>query len=326
MRRLGLLVSLALSVAAPPAALANAYAPTAGKVLAGVGAGADAREFDAQVRHHSPVFQTFVTFGRSAEFAFTRATQTGARPMLHISTITADGGETITPRAIARGRGDAWLLSLNGRLAQAGGPVYVRLFAEMNAYWNPYSAFDASGRARGGSHSTAAFRAAWRRIALVLRGGAVARIDRRLAALGLPRVGTTAAALPVPQVALMWVPQVAGAPDVRANAPGAYWPGRAYVDWAGTDFYSKFPNFAGLDRFASDRRWRRLPFVFGEWAIWGRDDPGFVRRFFDWVHAHRGVRMVVYNQGSRADGPFRLRHYPRALAALRAELRAPAFR
>ena len=32
--------------------------------------------------------------------------------------------------------------------------------------------------------------------------------------------------------------------------------------------------------------------------------------------------MLVYNQGLKADGPFRLRDHPRALAALRSELRA----
>jgi hypothetical protein len=320
------IVAVACALAAPGAASAAPYAPPAGKVMAGVGAGDGAAGFDAQVRHHSPVFQSFVTYGYTgAEWAFSRAAATGARPMLHVSTIKAGGGEVTTPGAIARGHGDAYLLWLNRRMAQAGGPVYVRLFAEMNGHWNPYCAFDASGRARDRDHSTAAFRAAWRRIALVLRGGDVARLDHRLAALGLPPVRTTATALPVPQVALMWVPQVAGAPDTRANAPGAYWPGRAYVDWVGTDFYSKFPNFTGLDRFAADRRWRALPFVFGEWAMWGADNPGFVHRLFSWVRAHRHVRMLVYNQGFRPDGPFRLRHYPRGLAALRAELRTPAF-
>ncbi|HSD78610.1 MAG TPA: hypothetical protein VLA98_14450 [Solirubrobacteraceae bacterium] len=322
MRRLAVLLA-ACALAAPAAASADPYAPPAGAVLTGVAAGEGAAAFDAQVRHRSEVFQSFVSFGYTgAGWAFTRAAATGAHPMLHVSTIAADDPEVITPGAIARGRGDGYLLWLNGRMARVGGPVYVRLLAEMNGHWNPYSAFDASGRARGRDHSTAAFRAAWRRVALILRGGEVAAIDARLAALHLPPVRTAAAALPAPQVALMWVPQVAGAPDIRANAPAAYWPGRAYVDWVGTDFYSRFPNFAGLERFAAGRRWRGLPFAFGEWAVWGADDPGFVHRLFTWVRRHRQVRMLVYNQGLMADGPFRLRHYPRALAALRSELRA----
>jgi hypothetical protein len=319
------LLAVAWALLAAAGASADPYAPPAGHVLTGVTNREGAARFDRQVRHRSAVFQSFVAYGYTgAEWAFSRAAATGARPMIHITTREADGHEVITPRAIARGRGDAYLLWLNARAARAGEPVYVRLFAEMDGYWNPYCAFDASGRARGPAHSTRAFRAAWRRVALILRGGDVGAIDTRLDRLRLPPVRTAAAALPAPRIALMWVPQVAGAPDVAANAPAAYWPGRAYVDWVGTDFYSKFPNFLGLDRFAANRRWRDLPFVFGEWAMWGRDDPRFVRRLFGWVHAHRQVRMLVYNEGGDPGSPFRLRRYPRSLAALRAELRRPA--
>jgi hypothetical protein len=119
------------------------------------------------------------------------------------------------------------------------------------------------------------------------------------------------------------VPQVEGAPDIRANSPRAYWPGARYVDWVGTDFYSKFPNWSGLQRFY--RAFGRKPFVFGEWALWGADDPAFVHRLFAWSRSHRRVRMLVYNQGKLADGPFRLVHYPRSRRAIAAELRAPRF-
>jgi hypothetical protein len=113
---------------------------------------------------------------------------------------------------------------------------------------------------------------------------------------------------------------------VASNAgpgPGAYWPGRAWVDWVGTDFYSKFPNFTGLSAFAS--QFTGLPFVFGEYAMWGADDPAFIHQLFGWVATHPQVRMMVYNQGARADGPFRLRWFPLAAAALRLELAGPRF-
>jgi hypothetical protein len=151
-----------------------------------------------------------------------------------------------------------------------------------------------------------------------VRGGSVADVDRRLRALGMPPVKTGATDLPRPRVAFLWVPQVAGAPDTRANAPRAYWPGGDYVDWVGTDFYSRFPNFTGLERFY--REFRGKPFVFGEWAMWGRDDPAFVNRFMGWAGSHRDVRMLMYNQGNRTDGPFRLHRYPRARSVLRARL------
>jgi hypothetical protein len=90
------------------------------------------------------------------------------------------------------------------------------------------------------------------------------------------------------------------------------------VDWVGTDFYSRFPNFHWLDDFYRD--FAGKPFVFGEWALWGADDPAFVSRLFGWIGSHPRVRMVLYNQGKLTDGPFRLKRYPRSAAALRKAL------
>jgi hypothetical protein len=112
----------------------------------------------------------------------------------------------------------------------------------------------------------------------------------------------------------------AGSPDIAANGPDAYWPGGAYVDWVGTDFYSSFPNFPGLDRFYATPRYAAKPFVFGEWAMWGRDDASFMQRFFSWVAAHPRVRMLAYNQGNHPTSPFRLYRYPKAARVMRAAL------
>ena len=48
---------------------------------------------------------------------------------------------------------------------------------------------------------------------------------------------------------MVWVPQTRGTPDIPAIMPRAYWPGGRYVDWIGTDFDSRFPNFHWLDDF-----------------------------------------------------------------------------
>jgi hypothetical protein len=116
---------------------------------------------------------------------------------------------------------------------------------------------------------------------------------------------------------MQWVPQVAGAPDIAGNAPSDYFPGRRWVDWVGTDFYSKFPNFAGLTSFYN--AFPGFPFSFGEWSMWGADDPGFVDTFFHWIGAHPRVRMLIYNEGYGGE-PFELRRYPRAAARIRAWL------
>ena len=320
--RLLALCALAILPAAEPAAAAP-HLPAPGQVFHGVGGGADSASFDAEVGKHSPVFQRFTTWGAPADALFASAERSRARLMVHVSTSNGPGTpERITPRAIAQGHGDGYLVGLGRRMAARGRPVYLRLMAEMNGHWNPYCAFSASGAARGRSHSTSSFRQAWRRTALMLRGGPTAEVNRRLRRLGLPPVRTAAQELARAPVALLWVPQVAGAPNIRGNAPRAYWPGSRYVDWVGTDFYSRFPNFRGLDAFYS--RWAHKPFLLGEWALWGRDDPGFVRRLFRWTRRHGRTRMIMYNQG-RAGGPFRLFRYPRGRAELRRQLLDPRF-
>jgi hypothetical protein len=325
MRLLVVLVTL-LAAGVPaalgaPAARAAAFAPPAGRALSGLSGADSASAFVGAVGRRPAVFGTFVRWGTPVDRAFAAAARMGARTVLHVSTAEGQGSrEVITPLGIARGGGDGWLLALNARLAREPGPVYVRLLAEMNQSANAYSGYDAAGRPREARHRPAAFRRAWRRCAVVLRGGPVAAIDARLRALRLPPVRTRAAALPRPRVALQWVPQTAGSPDVPGNGPRAYWPGGRYVDWVGTDFYSRFPGWAGLERFY--RAFPRKPFVFGEWALWGRDDPAFVRRLFDWIARHPRVGMALYNQG-RPGGPFRLERYPRGASALRAALRAP---
>jgi hypothetical protein len=90
-----------------------------------------------------------------------------------------------------------------------------------------------------------------------------------------------------------------------------------------TDFYSKFPNFAGLERFY--REFGGRPFAFGEWAIWDRDDPAFVKRFFGWVRSHPRVKLLVYNQGHIAGGPFDLARFPAAARAIRAATRSARY-
>ena len=94
---------------------------------------------------------------------------------------------------------------------------------------------------------------------------------------------------------MLWVPQVAGSPDVAGNEPRDYWPGSAWVDWVGTDFYGKYPNFSGLTSFYN--AFAGQPFVFGEWALWGSDDPAFVDALFGWIGSHPRTRMLIYNQG-----------------------------
>jgi hypothetical protein len=307
---------------APARSRAATYRPPAGSLYAGITAG-DPATYEQQTHAHAAIFQEFVTWGEGINWALAVADQNRSRAMLAIQTITPSGGEVISPGAIARGRADGWIEWLGAQLAQRGAPVYLRLFAEMDAYWNPYSAYDENGTFRGINHSTQAFRQAWRRITLILRGGSVGVIDAKLHALHMPPIPAAASTLPRAPVAMLWVPQVWGAPDTPQNAPRAYYPGDQYVDWVGTDFYSAFPNWRGLDAFFDE--FPGKPFVFGEWAVYGADTPRFVNQLFGWIRAHPRVRILMYNQGYKVSGKLALEHYPASARTIARHLRNPLF-
>ena len=309
---------------APAGASADALLPPGHGIFTGLTDGSYGA-FQNQVGKHPAVNGVFVTWGRSFEDAFGQAHYNHARLMLHVSTAQGYGSpEQITPRGIAQGGGDEYLLSLGEQIAQSGEPVYIRLLAEMDQANNAYCAFNKDGSSRGPSHSTTNFRQAWRRVVLILRGGPVAAIDSKLQALGLPPVhGVGAPILPTSPVAFLWVPQTAGTPDTKANSAQAYYPGDAYVDWVGTDFYSLYPNFSGLQRFYSEHPGK--PFAFGEWALWNGDDAGWVSRLFSFISSHRRVRMALYNQGERENGPSRLSRYPSSRREIKRLIASPRF-
>ncbi len=303
---------------------AKPYVPPHHGVFAGLTGGTTIVPWERMVGKHPPVFETFMTWNTPTGWLAGRDSPFRSRLAVHISTSTGYGRPgVITPRAISLGASDAFLVALCRHLAQSQRIVYVRLMGEMNGYWNAYAAFAADGSSRGPQNSPQAYVAAWRRTVLILRGGAVGAISRRLRRLGLPSLRSHTAVLPRPRVAFLWVPQDAGSPDIPGNAPAMFWPGAAYVDWVGTDFYASYPNFGLLNGFYS--QFRGKPFVLSEWALYGADDPGFVRALFHWVRSHPRVRMLNYYQGFTHSSPASLAHYPRSRAELRRQLRARRF-
>src|SRR5213075_2595465 len=140
--------------------------------LQGVSGTTSVQPFAGQVGRKPDVLGIFVRWGSLGRYVFNSAAAARAQLMIHISTSEYQGGgENITPRAIARGAGDQYLLRLNGRIAAWGKPTYVRLLAEMNQAHSTYAAFNRDGSSRGPAHSTAAFKQAWRRATLIIRGG-----------------------------------------------------------------------------------------------------------------------------------------------------------
>ena len=119
-----------------------------------------------------------------------------------------------------------------------------------------------------------AFKQAWRRAAIILRGGEVADMNRRLKRLHLPKVKTGAEQLPVAPVSLVWVPLSFGNPETEYNHPKHFWPGAGYVDWVGTTWYSPHPNEGAMDELLQLPEVAAQPFTFAEWGVWGAESPG----------------------------------------------------
>jgi hypothetical protein len=247
------------------------------------------------------------------------ATANRARLMMMVTTNFGSTDE-ITPAAIAAGSGDSWLIGLAQQLYASHNVTYMRLMSEMNNCENSYAADNCNGSSRGPAFSAAAFKQAWRRVTLIMRGGVVSLIDAELSRLNMPRLRTTLTYLPTPKVAMMWVPMVGGNPDVPALEPSAYYPGRRWVDWVGTDFYSRYPNWSGLTAFYNE--FTGAPFVFGEYALWGGDNADWVNSLFGWVAGHPRTQMLIYNDDS---SQFALSHYPASAAALKRALAGPRF-
>lgn len=303
------------------------FAPPPGKVFHGVAMGYDVQDFTRRTGRKPAVWEQFIAFDRPFQWAIDLADRQGTRLMLAVSTAQGqDQPGTISPGAIAAGRGDRWLLTLRNALSAFGRPVYLRLMGEMNNCHNAYAPLACNGASRGSRYNATAFIAAWRRTAAVMRGDSFGQINVQLRRLHQGPLRAPAVPLAPARIAMLWSPMTGGSPMVSALDPSRFWPGRRWADWVGTSFYSKYPRFDWLtsfyQRFA--QRYRR-PFAFAEWAMWENGDPGFVRRVLSWTRAHPLTRMLVYNQGKDPDGPFRLKQFLGAAAALRLGLAGRTF-
>jgi len=236
--------------------------------------------------------------------------------MLGLSTGGGEGGgaETITAGQVARGAGDSFLVTLNQAIAAWGKPIYIRPLAEMNGHWSAYSAYNSNGSARDAAHSTATFRKAFARIYLIVHGGP--SVNGRLRALGLPPTGPT---VPAPNAVVVWNPQGYGSPDLPGNSAQAYYPGDGYVDVVADDLYdirgkAEWPAAEKLYNAHPGK-----PFAFGEWGLWGIDDPSFVSQMARFLRTHRRTVLAVYYSG-RPGSLFDLASKPRSLAVYRKEI------
>jgi hypothetical protein len=333
-----------LCLAVAEAAAGRSFFPRHHRIFHGVSDttnNKDFHRFKKRVGAHPAVLQDFYHWDTPlTSGALQRWSQTRTRGVLSLSTAPGEQPEIISPRQIARGRGDHYIVRLNKTIAESGQVVYVRLFPEMNGSWNPYCAFNADGTKKDRSHSLHNFRRAWQRIVLIVRGGGRKRINRRLRRRHMPRILRAASnrapvyerehvdwRLPRPRVAFMWSPQTIGSPYVKRNQPGHYWPGKRFVDWVGADIYSAYATpgvWAAFKRFY--RKWRGWPFVVGEYSPWDNDYRGrFTRKLFKFALRHRRTRMLIYYRSVNPGTPFDIDNFPRARKVMRRMLNRHRF-
>ena len=232
----------------------------------------------------------------------------GDRP--HIALKTERGGGVISTKAIALGQGDAHITGLAQAMSDSGKPVFLRPLGEMNNTLAPYCG------CRGSSaNSPKWFRKAFQRIYLISHGGTADELSRKLRGLGMPGVSGDVPENPYPQLTIVWNPLAVGEPPVRGNHYRDYFPGKAYIDAYGNNYYNTSGSYAWHRTTELYRAYPGKPFMFPEWGM-TVDDPGYVRSFADFVRKHRRVRFASFYNG-RSGGAFDLARKPRSRAAYR---------
>src|SRR5207247_10617145 len=134
----------------------------------------DVARFKTLTGQESLVHEAFLGWGQWQTFGsqFARLLPTLAPiPMIHLGTGGRDRKEAITPRGIASGQGDGYLIALNHAISVWGKGIYVRPMAEMNGGSNFYAGYGADGQPEDAAQSTALYRLAVARRCRLLHGG-----------------------------------------------------------------------------------------------------------------------------------------------------------
>lgn len=322
-------LALVLCAALPAAAPAGALQPKGRKIFFGVsdtGDPADFGQFSEALNKHPALIQSFRTWGSDFPESIERWQTARARPVLHIATgEVGSSTELISPRSIAKGYGDEYLVRLNKLFWAKKMPAYVRPLGEPNRCLNVYAAYDCAGNLRDAAHKPRWYRLAFRRIYILVHGGGSrARINARLGETGLAPLKAAAKGLPKAPIAVLWSTLPAGSPTVPHNRPKYFYPGDEYVDWVGTDFYSDNQDWKALTGLYN--RYSSKPFSIPEFGIsTGADDAGYMSRLMGWVRSHKRTKMLVYYQDFGSSSTYRIQNYPASLAALSDAIHHPVF-
>jgi len=325
---LAALAASALWLLVPAHSEAGALLPRGKKIFFGIsdtGDPADFGRFSEDLNKHPALIETFRTWGSDFPESIERWQEARARPVLHFTTADNDDGhELISPRAIAQGYGDEYLIRLNRLFWEKKMAAYVRPLGEPNRCLNVYASYDCAGNLRDAAHRPRWYKLAFRRMFVILHGGGKRReINRRLAEAGVPALRSEQSGLPRAPIAVLWSTLPAGSPTVPQNRPRHFYPGDEWVDWVGTDFYSDNQDWKSLN--GMYRRFSSKPFALPEFGVSSGDDPAYMRRLMGWVRGHRRCKMLVYYQDFGSTSSYRIQNYPASLAVLSDALHHPVF-
>ena len=312
-RVLVLALLAALCAALPAGAQAGTLLPKGKKIFFGVsdtGNPADFGHFSVDLHKHPALIESFRSWG--AEFPDSIERWQAAH-------------ELISPRSIAQGFGDEYLIRLNRLFWEKKMPAYIRPLGEPNRCLNVYAAYDCAGNLRDAAHKPRWYRLAFRRIFILVHGGGSrAKINGRLGETGLPPLRAGGNGLPRAPVAVLWSTLPAGSPTVPQNRPKYFYPGDKYVDWVGTDLYSDAQDWKALTGLY--RRFAGKPFAIPEFGIsTGADDPAYMDHLLGWVRGHKRCKMLIYYQDFGSTSSYRIQNYPGSLNALSDALHHAAF-
>ncbi len=319
-------VSLCLGTAA--SAEAGALLPKGKKIFFGVsdtGDSADFGQFSEALNKHPALIESFRTWGSDFPESIERWQAARARPVLHITTAdTGDGHELISPRTIAQGYGDDYLIRLNRLFWEKKMAAYIRPLGEPNRCLNVYSSYDCAGALRDAAHKPRWYRLALRRIYVIVHGGGSrAKINARLGEAGLPPLRSGGNGLPRAPIAVLWSTLPAGSPTLPQNRPRHFYPGDDWVDWVGTDFYSDNQDWKALTGLYN--RYPDKPFSLPEFGVSVGDDPAYMTKLMTWVRRHQRTKMLIYYQDFGSTSAYRIQNYPASLAALSDAIHHPVF-
>jgi hypothetical protein len=325
---LATLAAVALCFTATASAGTGALLPKGKKIFFGIsdtGDPADFGQFSEALNKHPALIESFRTWGSDFPESIERWQEARARPVLHITTgEVGSGSELISPRSIAQGFGDEYLVRLNRLFWEKKMPAYIRPLGEPNRCLNVYASYDCAGNLRDAAHKPRWYRLAFRRIYVIVHGGgSLARINALLGETGLAPLKAAVKGLPKAPIAVLWSTLPAGSPTVPHNRPRYFYPGDDWVDWVGTDFYSDNQDWKALTGLYN--RYSKKPFSLPEFGVSNGDDPAYMTKLMTWVRRHKRTKMLIYYQDFGSTSAYRIQNYPASLAALSDALHHPVF-